>query len=99
LYVEEDKPIQEIAKILHLWAAPVSESLHEQGVTIKRGGQRSIVFPELREMKIGDSLNLPQVGGTKRNKYSRYYIMAKKAGIKVSVRVIDNGKVRVSRVA
>jgi len=79
--------------MLNLIAADVSVALHSAGVHIKRGGgQRSIVLTELREIKVGDSLRLPQVGGMKRNKYSRYYTMAKKAGIKVSVSVIDNAK-------
>ncbi|MDI1240803.1 MAG: hypothetical protein PSX80_02635 [bacterium] len=97
LYVEENKPITEIVGMLNVTPGLVSKTLRYLGIPIKRGGVRSIVYPELRQLKIGESLELPRVPGTRRHAYTRYYVMAKKAGIKVSVRVISNDKVRVSR--
>ena len=99
LYVHEDKPITEIAEILHLPGKVVTESLRSQNITIKRGGTRTIAYPELRKIEIGESLVLPRVGNTRVNTYARYYIMAKVAGIRVSVRAIDADKMRVTRKA
>lgn len=42
---------------------------------------------------------LPRVGKSKRNTYVRYYVIAQKAGIRVSVRVVSDDKVRVTRKA
>ena len=60
LYVHEDKPITEIAEILHLPGKVVTESLRSQNITIKRGGTRTIAYPELRKIEIGESLVLPE---------------------------------------
>jgi len=97
LYVDEDKPIVEISRTLKLSAVTITSSLRSQGVRIKIGGMRTIVFPELRRLKIGEFLALPRVGSTKRHTYVRYYEMAKSAGIKVGVNVISGEKVRVTR--
>ena len=97
LYVDEDRPVREISKLLNLSVNAVSESLREHGVMIKRGGMRTIVFPELRNLNIGESLELPRVISNSKQTYVRYYEMAKSAGIKVSVRSIGEEKVRVTR--
>lgn len=99
LYLDQGRPMREIARLVNLGGESVSEALLFAGVEVKRGGWRTIAFPKLRELAVGESLDLPSVGGTKRNKYARYYFMAKKAGIKVSVNVISDEKVRVTRKA
>ena len=92
-------PIKEIAPLLGLSTANVSESLHAQNVSIRRGGMGSIRRPKLRRLEVGESLELPRRGGSERNTYTTYYEMAMKAGIRVSVRVISEDKVRVTRKA
>jgi hypothetical protein len=62
----------------------------------KPGGVSTPKFPQLRELAVGESLVLPITAG---NKYVSCYAMAKNAGIRVSVRVIDNETVRVTRKA
>ena len=99
LYVDEDIPIQEIAPLLGLPIATVSESLHAQNVSVKRGGMASVRHPKLRRLAVGEWLELPRRGGSERNTYVIYYTMAMKAGIRVSVRVISDDTVRVTRKA
>jgi len=81
--------MREIAGLVSLAEVHVSAALHSAGVVVKRGVWRSIAFAELRELAVGEYLDLPSVGGTKRKKYSRYYLMAKKAGINVSANAIS----------
>ena len=99
LYVEENLPMVKIAAMLSLGTAGVARALRAGGIKIKNGGERDIVYPELRKLKNGESIELPRVGGSERSTYTRYYMMAKTAGIKVSVRVIDDDYVRVTRKA
>ncbi|MDI1242823.1 MAG: hypothetical protein PSX80_12985 [bacterium] len=96
MYVDENKSVRQIAKVLNASGATVARSLRSQGVKIRRGGGR-VVFPELGKLKVGESLELPRVNPNTRQAYVRYYGMAKIIGIKVSVSVISEDKVRVTR--
>lgn len=96
LYVTEDNPVNEIAKLLSLSERALSELLRSNGVKIKRGGMRTIIHTELRLLELGESIELPMVGLKRRHTYLRFYSMARSASIRVSVRVIDESKVKVT---
>jgi hypothetical protein len=98
LYVEEELKILQIASRIGLSVPRISKVLRAEGVKVLRGGQNSILFPELGKLKVGESLELPRVGGSVRNKYSRYYIMARRLNIRVRIRTISDEKVLVTRV-
>lgn len=49
-------------------------------------------------MKIGETLAFPHKQG-KRKFYVDFYLMAKKAGIRVSIKSIDNETMRLTRVS
>ena len=55
-----------------------------------------IKCPQIREMKIGESLEFPKPA--KRQFYGDFYSMAKTGGIRVSVQSIDDKTVKVTRV-
>lgn len=99
LYVDERKPISAIVTLMNVGPGAISNALKAIGVTVLRGGQRQILFPELRKLEVGQSLELPRIEAPDRRGYVRYYLMAKKAGIRVSIKRINGETVRVTRKA
>lgn len=60
-------------------------------------GEMAIKYPQIRELKPGESIDLPRP--QTRNYYVLFYSMAKLAGIRVSLQTIDDKTVRVTRVS
>jgi len=100
LYVEENRPISEIAGMFNAAGATVSNALKSLAVKVLRGGSRQIKHPELWRLKLGESLDLPRIhSDADKRAYVRYYVMARSAGIRVSLRTIDDKTIRVTRKA
>ena len=97
LYVRRQLPVTALAEILGVSESFVRSELLRHGFPL-RGARNthSIRHPELRELKIGESLDLP---AGRKDRYVRFYQQAAKAGIRVSVRTVDEGTVRVTRKA
>ena len=97
LYVERKMSVAEVATELGCSGESVFRLLVKYGIA-RLGHDRRFKYPELKELKIGESLEYPRpdIG---RKIYSDFYVRAKKAGIKVSIKTIDDKTVKVTRIA
>ena len=95
LYVVDGLFIREVAERLNETPDRIRRAMHQCGIPRRRrGGQPK--FPQLRKLKIGESIDLPV---TTKKRHLSCYDMAKKAGIRVSVRTLNPETVRVVRKA
>ena len=94
LYEEDQLTIGQISKKLNVCFAKVSAEFKRHGIE-KRAvsvGQRK--HPELWLMKAGDTLIVPRPLSLK--PYSSLYGMAKNARIKISIKTLESGNMRVT---
>jgi len=68
---------------------------HPQLSKMKRGSGR---FPRLRRIKVGESFLVPKVERGKYN-YTRYYMLVRRLGFRVSVTTAKETQMRITRVA
>lgn len=96
LYVEEMLTQKEISQKTGLTVGRVSEALRFENVKLRSLPKQRWLF-EYDGLEIGDSIVTakPNIKGIW---YSVFYQRAQKVGIRVSVRTVDNHKVRVTRI-
>lgn len=97
LYVKQKLTIGEIAAELKLTRAIVSREIDRHGIAKRHPSNWHVKYPELRKLKIGKSIELPRPNGVRT--YSTFHEMALRANIRVSVHIIDEQSVRVTRIA
>lgn len=99
MYVREHLPMREIADRLGVGYETVRQELRRHGIE-RRSHHPSVKHPELRDLKVGESVKIPY--GNRRPGSKAYlvriYSMAKWAGIRVSVRSLDEKTVLVTRI-
>jgi len=87
--------INAIARKLRTGEHTVRASMDLHGINLgPRGGQPR--FPQLRDLKVGQSVDLPHDAP---KPHIAFYLMAKKGGIRVSVKRIGEKMYRVTRLA
>lgn len=96
LYVEEKKPVYLIAKELRIYTARVYELLDEFNIKRRTKRVRPVKYPQLRELKIGEYIDLPHPPG--KQPHGSFYSMAEIAGIRVSCKTLSEETMRVTRV-
>ena len=96
LYVNQKIPPSKIGEMFGLSDGGIRGYLLKHNIPMHPPGAFYIKYPQIREMKIGESLEFPKPA--KRQFYGDFYSMAKNAGIRVSVQSIDDKTVRVTRV-
>lgn len=89
VYVEEKKPVYVIAKELRIYTARVYELLDEFNIKRRTKRVRPVKYPQLRELKIGEYIDLPRPPG--KQPHGSFYSMAKIAGIRVSCKAVVEG--------
>ena len=95
LYVVDGLFIREIAERLNETSDRIRRAMRENGIpSRRRGGQPK--YPQLRHLAIGESIRLPK---ETKHPHIGFYLKAKKAGIRVSVRTVDERTVKVTRKA
>ncbi len=97
LYVKKWLNAREIADHLGCKIGIVYRDLEHHGIDRRVSGNSSLKYPQLRELNIGESIEVPRPQ-TKWKYQSYFYPMAKTIGIRVSVRTIDEETVRLTRV-
>lgn len=96
LYVEEKKPVYVIVKELRTHTVRVYELLDEFNIKRRTKRVRPVKYPQLRELKIGEYVDLPRPPG--KQPHGSFYSMAEIAGIRVSCKAVDEATMRVTRV-
>ena len=97
LYVNQKILPSKIAEMFGLSYKSIRGYLLKHNITMHQPGSFYIKYPQIREMKIGKSLEFPKPA--KRQFYGDFYLMAKTGGIRVSVQTIDDKTVRVTRIS
>lgn len=98
LYVDQGMSASLIAQSLGVGYYTVTGWLDKYGIPVRKPGEANIIFPQLRELKIGESMDVPRIQTTNKKTWTRYYHMAKSAGIRVSLKTIDERTLRLKRV-
>lgn len=97
LYVDKRMSVQAIADQLGL-SHPIVEKhfkFHEIPRRPRGGGGVSRKYPELAVLKVGESVILPR--DDTEHPHRRFHAMAQWFGIKVSVRIVDEKSMRITR--
>lgn len=94
LYVTERLSAREIGERLGIPAESVRLCMKKHSIPSRPKGGKPL-FPELWNLKIGESVILPK--GPQKKPHLRFYQMAKNAGIRVSTRSVDAHHLRVTR--
>jgi predicted DNA-binding protein YlxM (UPF0122 family) len=94
LYLHEERTLHEVAKQLAVSYYCLIRAMDKYNIERRSKGNRT-KFPELRNLRIGDSIDVPFAT---KHPHRRYNHMAKYVGIKVTVRKIDEHIVTVTRV-
>jgi len=98
LYVNQKLSVDEVARKLRSKPAIVARSMDCHGIERRRpGGGLRIKYPEIRNLRIGDSVDLPQPISSCRKPHPYFHAIAKNAGIQVSVRLIGDNMFRITR--
>lgn len=96
LYITEQRPDYAIAKELRTSTGRVNELLDAFKINRRTKRVRRMKYPQLRELKIGESIDLPRP--VWKRPQTSFYSMANTIGIRVSCRTIDAETMRVTRV-
>ena len=90
-------PVTELAKRFGRGQPWISRLLKSRGITNLQAKPHRVKHPELRGLAVGEHLDVPG-SQAERDLYAVFQRMAKKAGIRVSVRTLDARTIRVTRV-
>ena len=96
LYVTKQMTPAKIGKKLGRGKENIRQYLLKHKVPMRGRGESFVKYPQIQEMKPGESIELPKPA--RKNPYTDYYLMAKKAGIRVSMQTIDSETLRLTRV-
>jgi hypothetical protein len=96
LYLEESQPMTRIAANLKVPLGHVVEALDRAGVVRRLGAPR--MYPGLGKLAVGDAIVVAKPT-CKGKWHSIFYERAKSAGIKLSVRLVGDSNVRLTRIA
>ena len=94
LYLTERLSAREIGERFGVSVAAVWLCMKKHGIPSRPKGGKPL-FPELWNLKIGESDTLPK--GPQKKPHPRFYQMANNAGIRVSTRCVDAHHLRVTR--
>ncbi len=97
LYVSDRLTVKQIADRLDSKPGKILYAMNEYGIERRKPETWSTKYPQLRELKVGQSVDMPRKANWIKPAV-QYYGMAKKAGIRVSTRTIDPETMRVTRI-
>jgi hypothetical protein len=98
LYVEDLLPVGRVAKRFRTSAGRVVRELERLGIEKRPHQFYLIKHPQLANLKIGQWIDVPPASPHS-PPYPTFYDMAKREGIKISVRRVADGLYRLTRVA
>lgn len=100
LYIDERVPVYLLANRFRVSQEEIRERLLRQGLELRPTGHPP-KYMELRELKLGETIMLPKpiVGGKGNGRWQEYiYGVARRLGVRFSVKSIDDVTIRVTRV-
>ena len=94
LYIAERLAVRHIAEQLGQSPDKIYESLHQYQIPVRRGCPRK--YPALEDLKVGESIVVPkpEIAGSP---HISFYMMARKLGIKLSVKTVADNTLRITR--
>jgi predicted DNA-binding protein YlxM (UPF0122 family) len=96
MYADEELTLAKIGKSLDISETRIRDHLVECGVEIRSAGTFR-KFPQLGELKVGESILLPKPK-SKRSLYFSFYRMARLFKIRISLKSIDERNFRATRI-
>lgn len=97
LYEKEGLSISKVAERLNSTPGKIGYAMRWHKIPGRRGSEWRRKYPELARLAIGEHLDLPK--NDRRQPHGVFYKMAKRQGIRVSTRSIDENTMRVTRKA
>ena len=96
LYVQQGLPLREIAKMLNIALSVLRTEIkkHPRMRKMKRGCS---TLPEINKLKVGESFLMPRADRKGAN-FTRYYVIARRLGIRVSIQSEGTKQMRITRV-
>lgn len=98
LYVFEGLTVAQVAERLNTTSSVIIREMDVFGIERRKPDAWMVKFPELRKLKVGESIDLPKLT-TRLRPHTQFYQMATTIGIRVSTRSIDEKTFRVTRIA
>src|SRR5688572_11621897 len=95
LYTYDQLTVIEVAEKLNTTDSVIRRAMKIYGIERRRPG--TVKFPQLRKLKIGESVDLPKLL-TRPRPHTQFYQMAAKIGIRVSTRSINEKTFRITRI-
>ena len=92
LYITEQLTVKQVAERLHTTDGIIRGEMEKYGIHRKVRGHHRAKYPQLRNLKIGESADIPPSNRLK--PHTQFYSMASRVGIRVSVRSSDGMQCR-----
>lgn len=97
LYLRDKLSVVKIAALFNVCSDTIRKEFERHDIGILDPSMRSVRYPQLRELKIGESIELPRPPGS--NPWMPFHRMAAKTNIRVSTKTINQHTTRVTRIA
>lgn len=97
LYITKQLTRYRVGKELGIDSRRLNAMLRHHGITLRKGRPEQRRHPELADLKVGEALTI-NVESLRKNYHVGFYHMAKRLGIRVSVKRVDGQTARVTRV-
>ena len=97
LYLRDKLSVVKIAALFNVCSDTIRKELERHKIGILDPSMRNVKYPQLRELKIGESIELPRPPGS--NPWIPFHRKAAKTNIRVSTKTIDRHTTRVTRIA
>ena len=97
LYLRNKLSVVKIAALFNVSSDTIRKELERHKIQMLDPSTRNVKYPQLRELKIGESIELPRPPGS--NPWMPFHRMAAKTNIRVSTKTIDRHTIRVTRIA
>jgi hypothetical protein len=97
LYVSERLTVKQFAEPLGSTPGKILFAMNAHGTERRKRETWATKYPQLKELKVGDSVDMPSKANWCKPAV-QYYVLAKKAGIRVSTRMVDPETMRVARI-
>lgn len=96
LYLRDKLSVVKIAALFNVCSETIRKELERHKIGILAPSTRNVKYPQLRELKIGESIELPRPPGP--YPWLPFHKMASQAKIRVSTKTIDQHTTRITRI-
>jgi predicted DNA-binding protein YlxM (UPF0122 family) len=96
LYEKEKLSILKVAARLEVSCPTVVKKLKRHGIEIRLQGDIKYKYPAIKKLELGEKLTVPRP--PVKQPHRTFYYHAETAGIKISVKTIDNETLQITRI-